>query len=160
MLTINLCLTAVALFQNEGKSIDPFGGDCSRIKREDDIKKSASRQVIKTEKGGIERTTATGYEGDLEIVDSDEDISDDAFHMITQYNWEDDIIWNGDDLKHKVGHPFSPNYPIFAWRPTYRTVHRPTCSLSNTFNTLGSKELTISLFAFRNKWVNYFTICI
>ena len=42
------------------------------------------------------------YDGDGENSDGDEDIPDDAFHMITQYNWEDDIIWNGDDLKHKV----------------------------------------------------------
>lgn len=44
----------------------------------------------------------TGYDGDTETADSDDDLSEDAFHMITQYNWEDDIIWNGDDLKHKV----------------------------------------------------------
>ena len=22
--------------------------------------------------------------------------------MVTQANWEDDVIWNGDDIKHKV----------------------------------------------------------
>jgi transcription initiation factor TFIID subunit 1 len=27
---------------------------------------------------------------------------DEAFHMVTQLNWEDDIVWNGDDIKHKV----------------------------------------------------------
>ena len=29
-------------------------------------------------------------------------ILDDAFLMVTQANWEDDVIWNGDDIKHKV----------------------------------------------------------
>lgn len=27
---------------------------------------------------------------------------DDAYLMVTQLNWEDDVIWNGDDIKHKV----------------------------------------------------------
>lgn len=35
-------------------------------------------------------------------VDSKEEVADDCFHMVTQYNWEEDIIWNGDDIKHKV----------------------------------------------------------
>lgn len=39
----------------------------------------------------------SGYE-----ADSEEEIPDDCFHMVTQYNWEEDIIWNGDDIKHKV----------------------------------------------------------
>ena len=26
----------------------------------------------------------------------------DAFLMVTQMNWEEDVIWNGDDIKHKV----------------------------------------------------------
>ena len=30
------------------------------------------------------------------------EILDDAFLMVTQANWEDDVIWNGDDIKHKV----------------------------------------------------------
>ena len=34
------------------------------------------------------------------ILDTEEA---DSYHMITQYNWEEDIIWNGDDVKHKVG---------------------------------------------------------
>lgn len=41
--------------------------------------------------------TTSGYE-----ADGEEGIADDCFHMVTQYNWEEDIIWNGDDIKHKV----------------------------------------------------------
>ena len=44
-----------------------------------------------------ENVTTLGYE-----ADSEEEIPDDCFHMVTQYNWEEDIIWNGDDMKHKV----------------------------------------------------------
>lgn len=31
-----------------------------------------------------------------------EEFSDDAFLMVSQLHWEDDVIWNGDDIKHKV----------------------------------------------------------
>lgn len=30
-------------------------------------------------------------------------LDDDAFLMVSQLHWEDDVIWNGDDIKHKVG---------------------------------------------------------
>lgn len=32
----------------------------------------------------------------------DEEFADDAFLMVSQLHWEDDVIWNGDDIKHKV----------------------------------------------------------
>lgn len=44
-----------------------------------------------------EKLVPSGYE-----ADGEEDIADDCFHMVTQYNWEEDIIWNGDDIKHKL----------------------------------------------------------
>lgn len=31
-----------------------------------------------------------------------EDFADDAFLMVSQLHWEDEVIWNGDDIKHKV----------------------------------------------------------
>ncbi len=27
---------------------------------------------------------------------------EDAFFMVSQAHWEDDVIWDGDDIKHKV----------------------------------------------------------
>lgn len=27
---------------------------------------------------------------------------DDAFLMVSQLRWEDDVVWNGEDIKHKV----------------------------------------------------------
>lgn len=32
----------------------------------------------------------------------DEEFADDAFLMVSQLHWEDDVVWNGDDIKHKV----------------------------------------------------------
>lgn len=31
-----------------------------------------------------------------------EESADDAFLMVSQLHWEDDVVWNGDDIKHKV----------------------------------------------------------
>lgn len=31
-----------------------------------------------------------------------ENVDEDAFLMVSQLHWEDDVIWNGDDVKHKV----------------------------------------------------------
>lgn len=28
--------------------------------------------------------------------------ADDAFLMVTQLHWEDDVVWDGNDIKHKV----------------------------------------------------------
>lgn len=27
---------------------------------------------------------------------------DDAFLLVSQLHWEDDVVWNGEDIKHKV----------------------------------------------------------
>lgn len=35
-------------------------------------------------------------------VGEDKDIPDDAFLMVTQLHWEDDVVWDGNDIKHKV----------------------------------------------------------
>lgn len=57
---------------------------------------------MKTEEPEIEQPLKmvpkmNGYD-----ADNEEEFPDDCFHMVTQYNWEEDIIWNGDDIKHKV----------------------------------------------------------
>lgn len=31
-----------------------------------------------------------------------EPFPDDAFLMVTQLHWEDDVVWDGNDIKHKV----------------------------------------------------------
>lgn len=31
-----------------------------------------------------------------------EEFADDSFLMVSQLHWEDDVVWNGDDIKHKV----------------------------------------------------------
>ena len=31
-----------------------------------------------------------------------EEFPDDAYLMVSQLRWEDDVVWNGDDIKQKV----------------------------------------------------------
>ena len=31
-----------------------------------------------------------------------EDFPDDVYLMVSQLHWEDEVVWNGDDIKHKV----------------------------------------------------------
>ncbi|NWR79329.1 TAF1 factor, partial [Centropus unirufus] len=41
-------------------------------------------------------------EGDAELLDEKDDLlADEHFLMVTQLQWEDDVIWNGEDVKHK-----------------------------------------------------------
>lgn len=61
-------------------------------------------------------------ENDLEehlerFVDEDS-FPDDAFHMVTQLNWEDDIIWNGEDFKHKVMSKINNKNNAAGWVPS------------------------------------------
>ncbi len=42
----------------------------------------------------------------------------DAFLMVTQLNWEDDVVWNGDDIKHKVLQKLSSKTNAAGWVPT------------------------------------------
>ncbi|NXR09364.1 TAF1 factor, partial [Semnornis frantzii] len=42
------------------------------------------------------------HEGDAELVDEKDNLlADEHFLMVTQLQWEDDVIWNGEDVKHK-----------------------------------------------------------
>lgn len=41
--------------------------------------------------------------GEQEVPPTEEEaFPDDAFLMVTQLHWEDDVVWDGNDIKHKV----------------------------------------------------------
>ncbi|XP_033742474.1 transcription initiation factor TFIID subunit 1-like [Pecten maximus] len=50
------------------------------------------------------------------------EFSDEVFLMVTQLQWEDDIIWNGEDVKHKVIASLKQKAPSAGWIPS--TSHR------------------------------------
>lgn len=44
--------------------------------------------------------------------------SEDCYHMVTQEQWEDDIIWNGDDCKQKILAKNTEKYNPAGWVPS------------------------------------------
>ena len=44
---------------------------------------------------------------------------DDAFNMVTQCNWEDEIIWNAEDAKHKFGSKRKNNAAGLRFLPSF-----------------------------------------
>ncbi|KYQ50337.1 Transcription initiation factor TFIID subunit 1 [Trachymyrmex zeteki] len=48
----------------------------------------------------------------------DEDFTDDAFLMVSQLHWEDDVVWNGDDIKHKVMQKLNSKNNAAGWVPS------------------------------------------
>jgi hypothetical protein len=39
---------------------------------------------------------------DEEMMNLAQDFADDSYLMVSQLHWEDEVVWNGDDIKHKV----------------------------------------------------------
>ncbi|XP_011313489.1 transcription initiation factor TFIID subunit 1, partial [Fopius arisanus] len=50
--------------------------------------------------------------------DEDEAFADDAFLMVSQLHWEDDVIWNGDEIKHKVMQKLNSKNNLAGWVPS------------------------------------------
>lgn len=51
--------------------------------------------------------------------DEDSKVQDELFLMVTQLQWEDDIIWNGEDVKHKGTK--TQRASLAGWLPTSMT---------------------------------------
>lgn len=47
-----------------------------------------------------------------------QDFPDDAYLMVSQLQWEDDIIWNGEDIKHKVLAKLNNKNNAAGWVPS------------------------------------------
>ncbi|XP_058793078.1 transcription initiation factor TFIID subunit 1-like isoform X2 [Phymastichus coffea] len=48
----------------------------------------------------------------------DEHIDEEAFLMVSQLHWEDDVIWNGDDIKHKTRNKLNTRNKAAGWIPS------------------------------------------
>ncbi|XP_015118344.1 transcription initiation factor TFIID subunit 1 isoform X2 [Diachasma alloeum] len=55
--------------------------------------------------------------GTEEAQDEEEELADDAFLMMSQLHWEDDVIWNGDKMKHKVMQRLNSKKNFAGWVP-------------------------------------------
>lgn len=49
---------------------------------------------------------------------SDSSYPDDAFLMVSQLHWEDDVVWNGDEIKHKVMQKLNCKTNAAGWLPS------------------------------------------
>ncbi|KMR03010.1 transcription initiation factor tfiid subunit 1 [Lasius niger] len=47
-----------------------------------------------------------------------EEFADDSFLMVSQLHWEDDVVWNGDDIKHKVMQKLNSKNNAAGWVPS------------------------------------------
>lgn len=59
---------------------------------EDIVKKEIKEEEDETETEEVKKENAQ----------EDGGYADDAFLMVTQLHWEDDVVWDGNDIKHKV----------------------------------------------------------
>lgn len=53
-----------------------------------------------------------------EIVINGDPISDDAYLMVSQLHWEDDVVWDGNDIKHKVLQKLNSKMNAAGWLPS------------------------------------------
>jgi hypothetical protein len=65
---------------------------------------------------------------DQEEAPLDDDFDDEAYLMVTQLHWEDDIIWNGEEVPYDHGHD-SPSTFFESCHTTMATT-APQLSLS------------------------------
>uniref|UniRef100_A0A182QS87 Transcription initiation factor TFIID subunit 1 n=1 Tax=Anopheles farauti TaxID=69004 RepID=A0A182QS87_9DIPT len=49
---------------------------------------------------------------------TDKAIPDDAFLMVSQLHWEDDVVWDGNDIKHKVLQKLNSKVNAAGWLPS------------------------------------------
>lgn len=59
-----------------------------------------------------------------------EPIPDDAYLMVSQLHWEDDVVWDGNDIKHKVMQKLNSKQIAAGWLPS---------SISRAFSQPGKR---------------------
>lgn len=64
----------------------------------------------------------------IEIQNIEEEYPDDCFHMVTQLQWEDDVVWNGEDIKQKVLAKLNNKNNAAGWVPS--TLNRTASAFS------------------------------
>lgn len=55
---------------------------------------------------------------DDEVIIRGEPIPDDAYLMVSQLHWEDDVVWDGNDIKHKVMQKLNSKTNAAGWLPS------------------------------------------
>ncbi|XP_040554718.1 transcription initiation factor TFIID subunit 1 isoform X1 [Gallus gallus] len=76
-------------------------------------------------------------EKDAELADEKDDLlADEHFLMVTQLQWEDDVIWNGEDVKHKGTK--TQRASLAGWLPSSMTRNATAYNAQQGLNRSGS----------------------
>ncbi|XP_052669072.1 transcription initiation factor TFIID subunit 1 isoform X2 [Harpia harpyja] len=76
-------------------------------------------------------------EGDAGLMDEKDDLlADEHFLMVTQLQWEDDVIWNGEDVKHKGTK--TQRASLAGWLPSSMTRNATAYNAQQGLNRSGS----------------------
>ncbi|XP_068019729.1 transcription initiation factor TFIID subunit 1 [Melanerpes formicivorus] len=76
-------------------------------------------------------------EGDAGLTDEKDDLlADEHFLMVTQLQWEDDVIWNGEDVKHKGTK--TQRASLAGWLPSSMTRNATAYNAQQGLNRSGS----------------------
>ncbi|XP_027546515.1 transcription initiation factor TFIID subunit 1 isoform X1 [Neopelma chrysocephalum] len=76
-------------------------------------------------------------EGDAESAKEKDDLlADEHFLMVTQLQWEDDVIWNGEDVKHKGTK--TQRASLAGWLPSSMTRNATAYNAQQGLNRSGS----------------------
>ncbi|XP_017474029.1 PREDICTED: transcription initiation factor TFIID subunit 1 isoform X2 [Rhagoletis zephyria] len=97
-----------------------------------------------SQKGGVSDSQAVvPVEDDIEI--KGEPIADDAFLMVSQLHWEDEVVWDGNDIKAKVLQKLNSKTIAAGWLPssgsrTAGAFSQPGKTMPVSGNTQGGKQ--------------------
>uniref|UniRef100_A0A8C8RWJ7 Transcription initiation factor TFIID subunit n=1 Tax=Pelusios castaneus TaxID=367368 RepID=A0A8C8RWJ7_9SAUR len=70
------------------------------------------------------------------MVEKDDLLADEHFLMVTQLQWEDDVIWNGEDVKHKGTK--TQRASLAGWLPSSMTRNATAYNAQQGLNRSGS----------------------
>lgn len=51
-------------------------------------------------------------------IKEEDTIPEDAYLMVSQLHWEDDVVWDGNEIKHKVSQKLSSKTNAAGWLPS------------------------------------------
>ncbi|KAF4520213.1 hypothetical protein B566_EDAN003926 [Ephemera danica] len=67
---------------------------------------------------GFKLKDKASFTEEAEEEEQKDEFPDDAFLMVSQLHWEDDVVWNGDDIKNKVLAKLNSKTNAAGWVPT------------------------------------------
>lgn len=67
---------------------------------------------------GFKLKNESGEEKSLDDINSSTNENDDIFNLVTQYPWENEIIWNADEVRQKILSKLNEKHSAAGWLPS------------------------------------------